>query len=120
MQKEFSIKIFEDIVEISLYEKPVLDELKKAMHEVAEIKGIYSRLWIFEKGIDLRGDELNNIAEVAKHILPVHSKAAIVAEDDLSFGLMRIHDVYRKQEQHETRVFRSKEKAINWLKGEHP
>jgi hypothetical protein len=69
-----------------------------------------------KEGIDLSYEEIEKIAEYAKNILPVPSKGAIIVNDDFSFGLMRVHDVHREQEQHETRVYKSKRDAIKWLK----
>jgi len=37
------------------------------------------------------------------------------APSDLAFGLSRIHEVYREQEVHTSRVFRSKKDALTWL-----
>jgi len=61
---------------------------------------------------------VEELAKYGKETWPVPSKSAIVAFDDLSYGIMRVHDVFRRQEQHETRVFRTEQEASAWLKGE--
>ncbi len=73
------------------------------------------RLWILEAGVNLQKEELVQIAQRGKEIWPVPSLAAIVAPDSLSYGLSRIYDVYREQEQHRTRVFWTEQEARAWL-----
>lgn len=91
-------------------------ELKKAMDDVLEKGACDLRLWEFKVGVAIDTSQIEEIAKYGEQIWPVPSRAAIVAPDDLSFGLARIHDVHRDQNKRETMVFRTVQEAIKWLK----
>ncbi len=65
-------------------------------------------------GLDLRG-----LAELAASSdAREDAKLALVAQDDLAFGLARMYKLYRKLEARGTRqveVFRSRQEAMDWL-----
>ena len=113
--KKYSIDLREGILVIQFHIKPSLDETKQVMDEARSMADGQLRLWIFDESVDFTTDELEALSNYGKTIWPTPSKAAIVASDDLSYGVMRIHGVFRAQEDHETRVFRSEEEATEWL-----
>jgi len=115
--KVYDIEIIDGITTITFFVKPDLSDIKNAMDEEI-VRSVDSRLrlWYMQAGIDLPSEKIKEIARYAKEHLPTFSRAAIVAADDLSFGLMRLGDVHREQEHHITRVFRTKDEAILWLK----
>ena len=47
--------------------------------------------------------------------ISVHPKVAVVAPEDVSFGLARMYQVFSHKVQWEFQVFRSTEKALAWL-----
>jgi uncharacterized protein (DUF169 family) len=68
-------------------------------------------------GVDLTNEEIINIAEYGKSIFIKPSRIAIVAPQDLAYGLSRMFGVYRDQESHSSAgVFRNKKEAMEWLK----
>ena len=116
MDKCFKTELIDGITTTTFFRRPDLSEVKAAIDEALTTGDCRLRLWELKEGIDLSYEEIETIAEYAKRYLPVPSKGTIIVNDDYSFGLMRVHDVHREQEQHETRVYRSKEDAIKWLK----
>lgn len=116
MEKNYSIEVINRMSVTRFSQKPTLSEILSAMDDVSAMGEFRRRLWIFDTGVNLRYDELEKIGHHGKAIWPVPSKAAIVTPDDLSFGLARMHDVFREQEGVENRVFRTEREAMVWLK----
>ncbi|MCF8070725.1 MAG: hypothetical protein K9L30_19260 [Desulfobacterales bacterium] len=116
MDRCYSIERNNDIIQICFFKKPNKSELKEAMNDVLAQGDCLLRLWELKKGIVIDNSQIEEIAQYGEEIWPVPSKAAIVAPDDLSFGLSRVHDVYRDQNKRKTMVFRTKQEAIKWLK----
>ena len=116
MEKCFSVKVIDGITITCFFNKPTLLDAKKAMDEALLTAQCRLMLWDLKEGIDLPAEQLKEIARYGKKVNSLPSRAGIIASDDVSFGLMRIYDAYREQEQHETRVFRSRQQAIKWLK----
>ncbi|MFC1885173.1 hypothetical protein ACFL2O_10420 [Thermodesulfobacteriota bacterium] len=115
MDKSYSVEIIDGITTTIFFKKADILELKAAMDEALSTGECRLRLWELKEGITLSEREMKIIAEYGRKILPTPSKGAIVATDDSSYEIMKKVDVYREQEQHETRVFRSKHDAIKWL-----
>lgn len=74
------------------------------------------RLW------DLRGCQLNVTAQELQQVAKVGqsrdvsgSRGALLADDDLNFGLSRLHEIYRQSEFIEVKVFRDELQALTWL-----
>lgn len=118
MQTNYYIEIDDRISVIRFSQKPILSEVISAMDDVSVRGEFRLRLWIFQAGVDLRTDEIEKIGQYAKKKWPEPAKTAVVTPDDLSFGLARMHDVFREQEGVESRVFRTEREALNWLKEE--
>jgi hypothetical protein len=116
MDKCYTTELIDGITMTTFFRKPDLSEVKTAMDEALSTGKCQLRLWELKEGISFSYEEIETIAEYAKKILPAPSKGAIIVTDDFSYGLMRVHDVHREQEQHETSVFKSKQDAIKWLK----
>lgn len=118
MDKCYSIEVIDGIAITRFFRKATMSEIIEAMNEVLENHLSPLRLWEFKAGADVDSNQIKDIARYGQKIWPVPSRAAIVASDNLSFGLARIHDAYRVQELHETRVFRTVEAALQWLREE--
>ena len=62
-------------------------------------------------------DDMERITEYSDLIINIPlSKIAIVAPDDLTFGLFRVHEFHRDNKDHEQIVFRNRKDAESWLK----
>ena len=118
MIKNYSIEVVDEICVVRFSQKPTLSEVLSAIGDASDIGKFQRRLWIYQEGADLKTDEIQKIAKHSVEIWPLPSKVAIVASDTLTFGLARMHDVYREQEGVETRVFRTEQEAIGWLENE--
>lgn len=116
MQKNYSIKIVYGIAVTRFFKKPDLPEIISAMDDLAARGEYRLRLWVLEDGIDLCNDEIAEMGRHGKQIWSAPSKTAAAASDDLSFGIMRVHEVYREHDRLETRVFRTEREALTWLK----
>ena len=60
--------------------------------------------------------ELNQIAEQGKSKILIPSRLAIVAPEDLSFGLSRVFNVHREDQFINQQVFRTEQEALVWFK----
>lgn len=116
MHKEYVIEFLNEITVIRFKSTPNFFSILNAMDEVCNLGELKLKLWVSTKRIELSKNEVIKIAEYGKTIWETPSKAAFVVSDDFSFGLMRVHDVYREKAGHETRVFRNEQNAISWLK----
>lgn len=116
MAKVYSIDSQDGVTAVCFSKKPGLDDLCKAIDDVAEHYLCELRLWDFNCGLDMTENEIRRLAAYGKSKFLKPSKVATVAQKDLAFGVARIHDAYRKDELSEQRVFRSEQEARVWLK----
>ena len=74
------------------------------------------RLWdIRDCRLDLAYDELTDLAQGAKPRDLPDSRGAILASKDVTFGVSRIHSVFRESENMSVMVYRDEDEAVNWL-----
>ncbi|MDJ0918436.1 MAG: hypothetical protein QNJ05_11770 [Woeseiaceae bacterium] len=74
------------------------------------------RLWdIRDCDLDLTYDELTDLGEGAKPRNIPDSRGAILASKDVTFGVSRIHSVFRESENMSVMVFRDEDEAVSWL-----
>lgn len=116
MSKNFHIERLDTVLVIRLIEPCSVDDILEAIDEVAAYPASYARLWDISVGVDFDNDELKEIAGYGKQRLDYPARVAIVAPGDLSFGLMRVFEVYREKEDLEFRVFRDEAQALVWLR----
>ncbi|MBU1534900.1 hypothetical protein KKF84_06245 [Myxococcota bacterium] len=116
MLNNYSIEVVDSICVVRYHHKPTLSEVLSSIDDASDIGNFNRRLWIYEESADLQIYEIQRIASLCKEKWPVPSKVAIVTPNTVTFGLARMHDVYREQEGVETRVFRTENEAIVWLK----
>ena len=69
---------------------------------------------------NLSADGLNRVFDIVSHLyisngLDKEIKTAIVAPDDLSFGLSRMYQITHDQSEEEMMVFRTMDSALKWL-----
>jgi hypothetical protein len=116
--RNYSIDIIDGVAVISFLEQPSLDDVRRAIGEVAEIGGHDLKLWdLSRSGVELTSAQLKEIADYSKIKFSAPSSVAIVAPKDLAFGLSRMYEIYREQPQIALKVFRTREDALAWLKG---
>ncbi len=116
MDKIYSIEIEDGISVIRFSQTPELSDLKEIIDYLSKNNIYERRLWdLNPHGLKLSKDDLVDIAQYGKINFPAPSKLAIVALQDLSFGLSRLFEVYREEDQLKTMVFRDERKARDWL-----
>ena len=121
MNKKYSIELLDEIITIRYSERPEMDDIRQSMDETAGIARSGLRLWDFSNGaINLNNDQLQELADYGKMLFMPPSKAAIVAPEDLTYGLLRVYEVFRKQDLVEIEIFRTEQEAIDWLKNKNP
>ena len=116
MAKNYSIDTADGITVVRFYKSLGIDEIRAAIIDVAENHLSDLRLWDLSRAdINLTSSQIEQLAKYGKSKFSIPSKVAIVAPEDLTFGLMRIYEVYRKQDLTEIKVFRSEQEARIWL-----
>ncbi len=116
MTKIFSIIQHEEITEVCFSSPPEVNDLIAAAREHAGPRMHRKRLWDMSCGYNVSTVELNKIAQTGHNIeVPDNSRVAIVAPDDLSYGVTRIYSVLRKDSRSQHQVFRTREDALAWL-----
>ena len=118
MHNIFSVRLVDGITAIRFTQKPEFSDIIQAIDEASKTDAEGLRLWDLSAGLDLSDPQLRQIAEYGKNKLPASAKVAIVAPQDLTFGITRVYEVYRKHEQLDFMVFRTEQEAIKWLKPE--
>ena len=76
------------------------------------------RLYDFSVGWNAPTEEIKQIAEYAgKLIASSATRVALLAPEDLSYGLARMYQAYQDTENKapDFKVFRSREEALSWL-----
>ena len=115
MAASFQIESKDEITTIRFSTSPGLDDICKAIDAVVESYLSGLRIWDFRNGFNLTDAELKQLAEYGKSKFSIPSKVAVIAPHDLSYGVARVHDVYREDALLEQRIFRTKQGARAWL-----
>ena len=116
MSDNYQIEEQGEICIITLTKILNLKELVAVLDEVSHVTNKNRRVWITTGNFTLNSEDIRKVAERGKVLWPQNSRVAYVGEDDLSFGLLRIFEVFREEDNYETKIFREKSEAINWLK----
>lgn len=117
MKKNYTIESEEEISIVRFISSANYSDLKNAIDELSLVQPKL-RLWDLTAGLNLSTSELRSIAEYGKASFTNYSKIAIVAPSNLTFGLSRIHEVYREVDNFQEGVFRTEEEALEWLRKE--
>ena len=116
MKHTFHIETLGNLLVIRFTSVCTVESLTMAIDSIASYPGHYSRLWDFSTGIDLPNQQLKEIAHYVRKKLDYPARVAVVAPADLTFGLMRMYEVYREDKGLEFRVFREEASALTWLR----
>lgn len=117
MTKMYELDVQHGIVRVKFTRSPQVEDFCRALDEVVGLESNQFRLWDFSCGVNWSSRELEEIAAYAKIVVRTPaSKIAIIAPDDLTYGLFRVHEVFRADEYSEQTVFRSDGEAVDWLR----
>jgi|GEM_PF-1771136 len=91
-------------------------DLSKVVSKIAVFPDSEKELWIAtDVKLDLSSAELIALADLAKDMPSRPKQVAIVANDDLTYGLGRIYAGHRETPDSLLNVFRDEKSALEWL-----
>jgi len=117
---EATFDIFENkgVLFICIEGDPMVSDIKQALDQIRNESGYnhLSRLWDFRKAsFDFSAEELEEIASYASTADLDPSRVAMLVGQDLSFGVSRMYEAYRKSPMTDVNVFREEAEAVEWL-----
>ena len=117
MAKHYTIEQVDGITIIVFLKTPTFDEAKEVIDKLAEENSYHFRLWDFSHVLfNFTSVEIQEIALYAKSKFLEKNRIAVVAPQDLAYGILRAFEVYRRQDMHSIpRAFRTKQEALKWL-----
>lgn len=93
-----------------------LDELRETLTQLAVFPDTRKELWIISNlTLHISTPELVSLAELVKSNPHRPEMVAIVADNDLIYGLSRIFSGHREDQYTRVQVFRDETKALDWL-----
>jgi len=116
MAKKYLIENIDGIVAVRFTQEPEAQDICDSLDDAAQINPNNLRYWDFSCGTNLASQDVEKVAEYARTIQMHPGKVAIIAPQDLTYGLFRMYEVYRQEERIQLQVFRSTQEAIDWLK----
>ena len=114
-ENDFVIETSEGITAIRVGRLLNLSEYLELVDVVAESGPERRRLWELTDCFALEPEEIEMIASRGRVHWTAAARVAYVAADDVSFGLLRMFEVYREQDDYQTKVFREEKSALAWL-----
>jgi hypothetical protein len=97
------------------------EELREAILESDSFPDSRLEIWdLSQLDLDLAGDRIRSLAELAKAKNHRPAKSAILVHGDLAYGLFRMFAMNREQPEIETQVFTDENEARAWLLSEQP
>jgi hypothetical protein len=97
------------------------EELREAILESDSFPDSRFEIWdLSQLDLDLEGDQIRSLAELAKTKKHRPARSAILVHGDLAYGLFRMFSMNREQPEIETRVFTDENEARAWLLSEQP
>ena len=118
MDKRYSIETADGIVAVRFIQKPEAVDICNAIDDAVEINPSNLMVWDLTCGANLPDDAIQSIVHHASTLQLPAGKAAIVAPQDLTYGLSRVYAAHRVENQVKLSVFRSEPEAREWLKEE--
>ena len=116
MASKYTIESSQGITTVRFSLAPGEEVLRSAIDELADHYQNDLRLWDFSIfGLSLSNSQLEKLAEYGKRRFTNPSRVAIVASEDLTFGLSRMYEVYREEDRLQFKVFRTELEARQWL-----
>ena len=118
MKAIFDIHEKDGALFISIEGDPTVSEIKQAIDRTRDNSGYrhMSRLWDFRNAsFDFSAEELEEIASHASTTDSAPSRVAMLVSKDLSYGVSRMYEAYRKNPVTDVKVFREESEALEWL-----
>lgn len=118
MPTQFTITYEKEVAIIKIIGEPTLQDFRDIFEKLSlDGKFAYScRLWdLRECLLTLSSQDMQRIADRGKRAEANHAKVAILATHDITFGVSRMHQVFRESELTEVSVFRHEAEAMVWL-----
>jgi hypothetical protein len=93
-----------------------LRDLREVLTQLAVFPDTKKELWIIsDLTLDISTQEIIGLADLVKSNPQRPDMVAIVADNDLLFGLSRVFSGHREDRQTQVQVFRSETNALDWL-----
>ena len=115
MSEAFALERRRGVTTIRISRHLELAEFLDVVDEVAALGTDDRRLWDLRVCLNYPANEMRIIAARARRHWPGHGRVAYVASGELSYGLMRMFQVFREEEGYQSRVFRDAQDAEVWL-----
>ena len=116
MNKKYTIETINGVITVRFNQKPEAADICNSLDDAAVIGSGNLRLWDFTCGADLANEDIQIVAKHARSIQLPSGKVAIVAPQDLTYGIFRVYAVKREEQHVKLDVFRSEKEARDWLK----
>ena len=119
MPMTFDISEMQGILVVSIKGEPNVDGIKLILDQIRNSSGyLHSvRLWDFQdSSFTFSQNEVLELASYASAADKQPAKVAMLVNEDLSFGVSRVYEVFRNTDLTETNVFRDKAEAVAWLR----
>ena len=116
MKAIFDIFEKKGVLFICIEGDPTVSDIKQALDQTRDESGYnhLSRLWDFRKAsFDFSAEELEEIASYASAADLDPSRVAMLVGQDLSFGVSRMYEVYRRSPMTDVKVFREEAEERN-------
>ena len=115
MSDIYKIEIMDGICIVRFAAAPSFEQAKEAITEVSQFPESKRRIYDLSNGLDLSTSELATLAEHGKTLFTEPSRVAIVASEDLAYGLARMESAYREDGIIDQATFRTESEALDWL-----
>ena len=116
MEKIYQINTSEGIIAIRFNKSPEVKDLRNALNDIKGISPGNLRLYDLTCGLNWSTEDIRQVAEYARSLQLPSGKVALVGSPDLTFGLLRAYEAYRREERIKHMLFHSEQDAIAWLK----
>lgn len=118
MSAQITITINEDVVAIKVVGRFTLQDVLDTSRVIVEGDAFNCsrRFWdLSASSFDFSSEELKIIADFGDQIEQKPVKSALWVASDLTFGLSRMYQVFRKSKYITVAVFRDESEAMHWL-----
>jgi hypothetical protein len=116
MDRNYNIDINDGILAVRFLNNPGPDDICASLDDASKITPGRFRLWDFTCGVNLTNEDIQKAANHAKSNIMQSGKVAIVAPQDLTFGIFKVFAAHRDEERIKLDVFRTEDEAVWWLK----
>ena len=105
----------DEVTVVRFLSDPTVEELRQIIQE-SENFDSELELWDFRAcTFEFTSEQIQGLAALAKSKQRYPLRTAMVADQDLSYGMSRVYSAYRRQAGSETNVFRDEDGARSWL-----